>query len=255
MAKGISIKFKSYGETVPKLLDVIKFNQELKKHGKIVLKPSLRNSQSLHSSPEFTEEVLKYILANKEPTAQVFIAEGSDGEDTMDVFDKLGYRNLSEKYSVGLIDLNFSEVEEIENGNFSKFDSIMYPKILKESFVVSIPKLAEDPELEMVGSLSNMIGAFPARYYKGLFSKQKTKIRNWPIKFSLCDLLMCKVPELAIIDASEQGSILAGVPLEMDRQAAKLLGKEWRSISHLKLIGETVPEKPVIKESPSEKIE
>ncbi len=245
MTKGVSIKFKSYAETVPKLLEVIKFDKELQNHDKIILKPSLKNSDSPHTSLEFTEAVLKYCLANKAPQSQIFIAEGSDGEETFQVFEKLGYKNLAEKYSIGLIDLNNTEAEEVVNANLMKFDSVMYPKILLESFVVSLPKLGEDSELEMAGSLSNMIGAFPARYYKGLFSKAKSKIRRWPLKFSLNDILVCKLPDLAVIDASEQGSILAGMPMDMDKQAAKLLGKEWKAVSHLRLISERFPEKPL----------
>lgn len=244
MAKGVSIKFKSYAETIPKLLGVIKLDNELKKYDKIVLKPWLKSLTSTNTSAEFTEEVLKYCLANKGPDSKVFIAEGSDGTDTMEMFDKLGYKNLAEKYSIGLIDLNNTEAEEVTNANFMKFDSVMYPKILLESFVVSLPKLSEEPELEVQTSLANMIGAFPARYYKGLFSRDKSKIRRWPLKFSLNDVLLCKMPDFALIDASEQGSILAGMPLEMDKQATKLLGKEWRSVQHLRLIDERFPEKP-----------
>ena len=249
MAKGVSIKFKSYNETVPKLLDLIKFNNELKKHSKIILKPFLQNSSSSHTSSEFTEIVLRYCLSNKDPDASVFIAEGSESEETMDVFEKLGYKNLAEKYSVSLLDLNNAEVEDVQDGNFSKFDSIMYPKVLLESYVISLPKLAEDFELEMKGALSNMIGAFPARFYKGFFSKQKTKIRRWPIKYSVHDILKCKMPDFTIIDASEQGSILAGMPLDMDKAAAKLLGKEWKSVSHLRLVAEGFVEKPKSEEN------
>ncbi|MEI6849459.1 MAG: DUF362 domain-containing protein [archaeon] len=238
MAKGVSIKFQSYGSTVGKLLEVIKFDQEIKKHNKIILKPSLRNLTSINTPVEFTEAVLKFCLSNKNPDASVFIAEGSDGESTDVVFQQTGYKNLAEKYGIGLIDLNNAEAEEVFKSDYLKFDSIMYPKVLLESFVVSLPKLALDEELEMNGSLANMIGAFPAKYYKGLFSKDKSKIRRWPLKFSLYDLSKCKTPDLAIIDASEQGYILAGVPMDMDQQAAKLLGKEWKTVSHLRMIAE-----------------
>ncbi len=246
MAKGVSIKFKSYTETIPKLLDLIKMDQELKKHDKIVLKPSLRNSNSQNTSVDFTDAVLNYCLANKNPDAKIFVAEGSDGEDTLEVFEKFGYKNLAEKYSIGIIDLNNTEAQEVTSTNFMKFDSIMYPKILLDSFVISLPKLSEDSEIEMQSALSNMLGAFPARYYKGLFSKDKSKIRRWPLKFSLNDILACKMPDFTLIDASEQGSILAGMPFDMDKQAAKLLGKEWRAIQYLKLIEERFPEKPAL---------
>ena len=252
MAKGVSIKFKSYAESVPKILENTKLDSEIKTHDKIVLKASLKISTSVNTPVEFTEAVLSFCLANKNPSAQVFIAEGSDGEDTMQLFEKAGYKNLAEKYSIGLIDLNNTEAEEVFKPNFNKFDSIMYPKILKEGFIISLPKLAEDPELEMQASLSNMIGAFPARYYKGLFSKEKSKIRRWPLKFSLHDLLLCKMPEFALIDTSDYDVILAGIPLEMDKQAAKLLGKEWKSVSHLRLISESIPESPSVKEKQTE---
>jgi uncharacterized protein (DUF362 family) len=243
MAKGVSIKFRSYKETIPKLLSLIKIDRELKKHSKIVLKPSLRNEKSRNTDVSFVESVLQYCLEHKNPGTQVFIAEGSDGANTLELFDKRGYRELSEKYSIGLIDLNTAEVEQIQDGEFLKFEKIMYPKILLDSFVISLPVLSEDPETEISASLSNMLGAYPADYYQGIFSKTKNKIRKWPTKYAIHDLLKCKMPEFTVIDASEQGIILAGIPLNMDKQAAKLLGKEWKTISHLRLVSESFIEK------------
>ena len=49
------------------------------------------------------------------------------------------------------------------------------------------------------------------------------------------------MPNFTIIDASEHGQIIAGLPFEVDKQAANLLGKEWKSIPHLKLINESIP--------------
>jgi len=124
MAKGVSIKFKSYKETIPKLLQLIKLEKEIQKHNKIVLKPSLKNHDVQNTSAEFVEEVLKYCLEHKSPETQIFIAEGSDGEQTLDMFESSGYKSLSEKYNIGLLDLNESEVEEIQDGEFMKFESI-----------------------------------------------------------------------------------------------------------------------------------
>ncbi len=243
MAKGVSIKFRSYKETIPKLLTLIKLNNELKKHNKIVLKPSLRNEKTRNSDVTFVESVLQYCLEHKNSDAQVFIAEGSDGANTIEMFDKRGYRELSEKYSIGLIDLNTTEVEQIQDGEFLKFEKIMYPKILLDSFIISLPVLSDDSDIEVQGSLSNMIGAFPSDYYQGIFSKSKNKIRKWPVKFAIHDILKCKTPEFSVIDASENGVILAGIPLDMDKQASKLLGKDWKSISHLRLIDESFSQK------------
>ena len=138
--------------------------------------------------------------------------------------------------------MNTAEVNEVRNSGFVKFDGIMYPKILSDSFVISLPPLGEHPEFEISGSLANMIGAYPSKYYKGFFTKKKTKLRNWPIRYSIHDILKCKLPNFAIIDASDKGFILAGQPLEMDKQSVKLLGREWKTVSHLKLAHESFPE-------------
>jgi len=240
MAKGLSIKFSSYGETVPKILDLIKLDQELKKHSRIILKPCLSNLESNNTSPEFLEAVLKYCIENKHPAGDILIAEGSDGQDTMEMFEHSGYRKLAEKYAIGLIDLNKAEVDPIYNSDFLKFDNIIFPVILKDSFIISLPRVAPDSETVISGSLSNMIGTFPAEYYSGFFSKGKNKIRTHPIEFSIHDILKCKMPNLAVLDSSEYGSIIAGVPFEMDKQAAKLLGESWEDIPYLKLIEESI---------------
>lgn len=238
VAQGISIKFRSYPDTIPSLLRVLRLDEELKKHDRIILKPFLRGPSFPYTPVSFVEEVLKYCIANKKENAEIFIAEGSEETDTEDMFESYGYSHLSEKYSVGLIDLNNAEHEEIEGPTFLKFETIRYPKILRDSFVISLPVLSEDKETDIAASLSNMLGAFPGKYYKGFFSRSKNKIRNWPIKYSIHDILVCKMPDLAIMDASEKGVILAGKPLEIDKQAAKLMQKDWKEISHLKLAHE-----------------
>lgn len=241
MVKGVSVKFTSYEETVPRFLNLIKFNEELKKHKTIILKPFLDNAENSTPIP-FAEAVLKYCLSNKDSESQVFIAEGADGISTMELFEKLGYTNLSEKYSnqVGLIDLNEAEVFEVESTLFKQFDKIMFPKILSDSFIITLPKLAEHPEFEFAGSMASMLGAFPGRYYKGFLTQKKNKIRKWPIRYSIHDIIRCKAPEFSIMDASEKGHLIAGQPLEVDKQAVKLLGKNWKDIPHLRLLDETL---------------
>lgn len=243
MVKGASIKFTSYAETVPKILELLKIQWELKKHDKIVLKPYLSNSPEESTPKEFVEAVLKFCLQNKNPIAEVSIVEGADNAHTSDLFDSLGYKSLAEKYSVSLIDLNESETEVIDGFDFTKFNEINYPTILKNSFVISLPKLVEHEENEMIGSLSNMLGAFPGEHYRGFLSLSKKKIKKYPMRYAIHDITRCKMPDFAIVDASSKGVLLAGLPLEIDKQAAKLLGKDWKDVSHLKLIDKTISEK------------
>jgi uncharacterized protein (DUF362 family) len=238
--KGASIKFLNYEESVPKILGLLKLQREIKKYDKIVLKPFLTRNPEESTSRDFTESVLKFILTNKNPIAEVFIAEGADGEDTRELFSVLGYDKLAEKYDISLVDLNQAETDVIRDFDFLKFEEIYYPKILKEAFIISLPKLSVHEELGMVSSLSNMVGAFPSEHYKGFFSRTKNKIRKWPMKYSVHDIVKCKVPDFSVVDASEMGVILAGLPLEIDKQGAKLLGKDWKEIHHLKLLDESL---------------
>jgi uncharacterized protein (DUF362 family) len=240
MVKGASIKFTSYGESVPKLLALLKLGNELKKYDKIVLKPWVSLDDEESTPIGFVEAVLKYVLENKNPVAEVFVAEGVDGEETDELFEQKGYLRLAEKYSVGLVDLNKAETEIVDSFDFVKFNGINYPKILLESFVISLPKLQEHGEFGVLGGLSNMLGAYPADYYKGFFSKGKNKIRKQGISNSIHDIVQCKMPDFSIIDSSERGLLLAGLSEDMDRQGAKILGLEdWSDVEYLRLLEES----------------
>jgi uncharacterized protein (DUF362 family) len=235
---GVSIKLKSFKESVEPLLDVIKLSSEIKKFDKIVLKPYLIEDASKSTPIEFVEAVLRYCLVHKNPVADIFIAEGCDGADTKEIFNVQGYKKLAERYKLGLVDLNEADSSETNSTEFLKFEKIMYPNVLKDSFVISMPKLNEDFELGMVGSLSNMLGAFPLRYYKGLFSNVKKKLRKYPIKYAINDINQCKMPNLALIDASIKGALVAGQPLDADKKAAVLLFKDWKSVQYIRLMDE-----------------
>ena len=254
MTKGVSAKFVSYSDTVPRLLKLLKFDVELKNHNKIVIKPFLRDASSAYTSPAMVEQVLRFCLNYKAEGSQIFIAEGADGADTRELFDQVGYKKLAEQYNVGLIDLNSSELEQVSKKEFSKFESIHYPKILNESFVISVSPLSEDSELGIVASLSSMVGAYSSKKYKGFFGKKKDKIRNWPMAYSVHDIIQCKSPDFAIIDASSKGLIFAGKPLDMDKEAAKLLGKDSKGVAYIRLIDETQQKAAYAAENTVEKI-
>ena len=245
MTKGAAIRLKSYEETIPRFLEILGLSKELKKYDKVVLKLSLNKYHDKELteekvSPKFIEEVVKFCVNNKNPITEIFIVEGADGKDTIKLFEELGITKIAEKYNVSLIDLNESETENVFSPKFSKFQEIAYPKILKDSFVITLPKLTENSEIDMSGAISSMIGAYPAKVYKGWFSKEKKKIRKWPIKFAIHDIIQCKMPDFAIVDASEKGVLIAGMPLEVDKQAARILGFNWEEIDYLKLIFKTI---------------
>lgn len=240
MAKGVAIKVVSYQETVPKLLKLIKLDQELKKYQHIVLKPHLLEEGAKSTPIALVEQVLAYCVQHKQPEASISIVEGADGIDTSSLFEEQGYRTLAEKYNIGLIDLNNAESEPMGKNEFVGFEQIMYPSLMKDAFVISIPSVRYEEGGALHASLSNMIGTFPARYYKGIFSRRKNKLDAYPFKYQVHDINLCKTPHFALLDLQSKGLLLAGNPLEMDKQAATALGLDWRSIGYLRMLDETL---------------
>ncbi len=239
MVKGVSIKLVNYYETVPKLLKIIKFDDVLRTQERIILKPSLIEDEIQGTPIEFVEAVLRFCIENKNPAADLFIAEGCDGHDTMEVFEEQGYKRLAERYGVGLIDLNKTETEEVRDGEFMHFSEIVYPSILLNSFVISLPTMRENPKIKISGALSNMLGAFPSKEYKGFFSNRKNKLDKVPVKYRIHDILKCKMPEFTVADAGEKGYVLAGQPIEIDKQATKLFGIDWKEVDYLRIAEES----------------
>jgi uncharacterized protein (DUF362 family) len=240
MVKGLAVKLKSYEETIPKVLSLIKLADELKKHKNIILKVHLIPGQPENSTKiEFLEPIIQFCIENKSLGSDIIIAEGCDGAETRDLFDEWGFTRLAEKYSLGIIDLNEASSIEIQNPEFLRFKSIHYPELLLNSFIITVTPLRQHNELGLSASLDTMLGAFPGYKYRGFFSSTKKKLREHPTKYQIHDILKCKMPDLAIIDSNEKGFLITGKPLDMDKQAAKLFGLDWNSVSHIRLIDES----------------
>jgi len=240
MTKGVAVNFQSYTETIPKVLRLIKFDNEIKKHDKIIIKPQIIiGSPERSTKAEFLEPIIQFCTANKNPGSEIIIAEGVDGAETHEAFEDFGYTKLAEKYNVGLVDLNEAASVEIQNPEFLRFKSVHFPEMLLNSFVMTVTPLVQHPGLGISSSLDSMRGAFPAYKYRGFFSSTKNKLEKHPLKYQIHDILKCKMPELAMIDASEKGLLIVGKPLDMDKQAAKLLGMDWRQVQHIKLVDES----------------
>jgi len=253
MVKGLAVRLKSYEETIPKVMGLIKLSEELKKHKNIVIKVHLVPGHPENSTKiEFLEPLIKFCLENKGPGSDLILAEGVDGAETRDLFDEWGFTRLAEKYSIGIIDLNESASVEVQNPEFLRFSSIFYPDLLLNSFVITATPAREHKELGMSASLDTMLGAFPGYKYRGFFSNTKKKLREHPVKYQIHDILKCKMPDLAIIDAGDHGFLITGKPLDMDKQAAKIFGLDWNNIQHIKLVDESFS--PITKEDGVEKL-
>jgi uncharacterized protein (DUF362 family) len=124
------------------------------------------------------------------------------------------------------------------------------PKIAFTHFIISVPVLKAHSLAVFTGSLKNMMGFAPPKYYSGRYGSWKKAWFHGNMQQSLIDLNRHIAPALTIMDASigmaefhlggpccspPAGKIIAGYnPWQVDRDAAALLGLDWRNIAHIR---------------------
>ena len=117
MSNVFSVDFISFSKSVPEILEKSAFKKRLSDQAKIILKPNLTTNlpPPCTTPAELVEEVIKYCQKNSR--AEIIVAEGSGGCDTLTAFKDLKYEYLKEKYKVKLVDLNREERTEKENSS------------------------------------------------------------------------------------------------------------------------------------------
>ncbi|MBF0226551.1 MAG: DUF362 domain-containing protein [Desulfobacterales bacterium] len=117
------------------------------------------------------------------------------------------------------------------------------------NYIMSVPVLKAHSLSEITGSLKNMMGFAPPKYYSGRYGIWKKAVFHNNMHRSIKDLNSYRTPDLTLMDASiglaeyhlggpecdpPVNKIIAGFdPLEVDRKAAGFLGLDWRNIGHL----------------------
>ena len=102
-----------------------------------------------------------------------FIAVGTPTRDTgepdlttWDVFREHGYDELAAEKQLSLIDLNETELVELNDPAGKVFPTFMMPSVLMESFLISAATLKAHSLARVTLSMKNMIGAAPPAYYQ-----------------------------------------------------------------------------------------
>jgi uncharacterized protein (DUF362 family) len=180
----------------------------------------------------------------------ITIAEGSGTGDTMENFKMLGYSTLG----VELIDLDNEDVVKLPVPGHRVWDEIYIPEILMDKFIISAPVLKEHSMCGVTISLKNMVGILPAKHYSGYWEYKKSVIHRDGPDTCIADINKTMKPHWAVVDATVgmKGSHIDGTPidpplnlvyasndpLEADGFGCELLGIDWHSITHLKMIAE-----------------
>ncbi len=249
--KTACINFSSYSESIEVVLNQLNVADRIQNEAKIIIKPNLVNA----SPPPITtpvaccEAVVEYLF--KYSKAEIIIAEGCGDMDmeTDEIFDALGYTQLSRDYHVSLIDLNRASLKKLKDPQCSRFPEIYLPEIAFSHFIISLPVLKVHSLAGITGALKNMMGFAPPKHYAGTYGYWKKSDFHKDMHQSIRDLNKYRTPDLSLIDATiglseyhlggaecspPVNKIVASFdPVACDRQAAKLLGKDWKKIPHL----------------------
>jgi len=247
------VDFTNYAESVKKAFDEVKACEMLEQQTSILIKPNLLGPMPfpVTTSIECCDAVLDYVRACA-PKAEVVVGEGcgDPNMDTHEVFVELGYADWAVEKGIKLIDLNDAPLEWREDPDCEMFPEISLPSIAFTHYIISVPVLKAHTLSTMTGTLKNMMGFAPPRYYSGgTKGCWKKDVFHENLEQAIIDLNRYRNADLTLMDASVGlaqshlggpecdppiGKILAGFdPYELDRKAAKLLGLDWHDIGHL----------------------
>lgn len=244
--------FEDYRTSLPKLLEAIGTREVIGGQSRILIKPNLVNqSPPPITLPVEMAEILIETLRSW-TDAEIILAEGTGEKhlETADVFRTHGYDLLARRADVQLLDLNHAPLVRLENDDCEVFPWFMIPRIMLDSYVVSVAVLKAHTLAGVTLSMKNMIGCAPPSYYQqgGHWKKSAFHSR---MHRSIYDLNTHRAPDLAIVDASigmarshlggpacdpPVGKLLAGFdPVAVDAAGAHLLGIDWTEVEHIRL--------------------
>jgi len=244
--------FVTYASAVPEALDLSGLSGAISGNRPVLIKPNLINASPhpVTTPPDCCRALVKW-LRTRHRDIPVVIAEGCGDPslDTSDVFHALGYDRLAADLDIDLLDLNHAPLDRIREPANMIFSTAHYPEIAFSHFVISVPVLKAHSLADITGSLKNMVGFAPPEHYSGSGGYWKKAVFHQDMQLSITEWCRLRLPDFTIMDASigladfhlggrqcdpPVKKIIAGKnPLAVDRLAADLLGRDWRSIGHL----------------------
>lgn len=247
----VIIDFKSFKKSIKAGLDAISAHKQIARQSAILIKPNLTSDlpHPITTLPECCEIIIEYIREYSE--AKIVIAEGcGDAKcETDQVFMNLGYTAMAEKLGVDLVDLNYGPVKMLQNIDCPVFPKMYLPEIAFSHYIISVPVLKAHSLAGITGSLKNMMGFAPPKYYSGRYGIWKKAVFHGKMQESIIDLNKYIAPDLSVMDCSigmaefhlggdrcdpPLKKIIAGYnPWNVDREAAGLLGLDWNNIEHI----------------------
>ena len=245
------VDFFSYEQDVPALMKLLGADRVLGNQKKVVIKPNLVNTSPppVTTPVQLVSEIAKYVKTVSH--AEIVIAEGCGAPfySTQRPFDKLGYSDLAQSNGMVLEDLNHVETTELMDKRCRIFPTFMMPRLVMDSFLISVPVLKKHLFAKVTLTMKNMLGCAPPDHYGGIVWKKSRFHKN--MHRSIFEMNLYRTPDLTILDASvglachhlggpecypPVGKLVGGFdPVAVDAYGAGLLGVDWRKVAHINL--------------------
>ena len=243
--------FTSWQESVPRLLDATGLPDRLAAEKRIIIKPNLVEplKPPITTPVELIAALVDFIHASL-PHLEIIIGEGcgSSSKNTWQIFDTLGYSKLADRTGVTLLDLNEAPLVHMQDSKCGRWPEMYLPRIVFESFLISVPVLKAHSLAGVTLTMKNMMGLVPpAHYQQGGHWKKAAFHQN--IQEAVFDLNRYRTPDFTLLDATRgmqeahlwgptcdppPNRLAAGYdPVAMDSYGCSLLGIKWNSVGHL----------------------
>lgn len=248
----IRTTFTSYETTVGRCMEAAGAADVLAGGRPVMLKPNLINASPhpVTTPTAFCAAVIAFIRVHTD--APIVIAEGCGdaGLQTPEVFARLGFEALSRELEVALLDLNTAPLVCRRDSSRPVFPEIWLPRAVFEHVLISLPVLKAHSLCRLTGSLKNMMGMAPPEHYGGRYGSWKKAAFHHRLDEAIVDLNHYRGPDFTVMDATiglaeyHLGGASCEPPANcilssrdaraLDREAASLLGLDWREIGHLR---------------------
>ncbi len=247
------IRFSSWSESVPPLLEAAGLGAVLRKRPRVLIKPNLvENLAPPITTPVALVKALVEYIRDQAPDTEIIIAEGCGSleYDTGHCFQALGYTALAEAKNIRLVDLNQAPLVRRSLKECCRWPEMHLPELVFDSFLISVPVLKAHTLAGVTLTMKNMMGlAPPAHYQQGGHWKKAAFHRG--IQEALFDLNRYRTPDFTLLDASvgmAQAHLLGPTcsppvnqltasfdPVAIDAHGATLLRRDWRDIGHIRM--------------------
>jgi uncharacterized protein (DUF362 family) len=224
----------------------------ISKQKRIIIKPNLTTNRgpSCTTDKRMVEALINFFYGLGK---EIIIAEASGGCETSKCFKELGYTEVAKKYGIELMDLNNAETVLCQDRSAYKLKEFKLPKILSNSFLISVPVLKEHDWAKITCALKNMFGIASGRFYDTEPSSgwNKAGLHSLGVDECIVDINCYRKPDLSLVDAriGQFGNEIYGHAAKppfniifggfdavaVDFLAAKLLGHDPLRIKHLQL--------------------